>query len=173
MRIRFSITRFNRMRKPTFHSFTQIDMQHSWNLLAVADPAVVTDFPLNPATQSNALIHSCPFGWRNVYSLIRGDARRRLIYQIGKSRSSSRFPFSETRARRNVIPRRDAIQSLYRSDHVLQWVHLRHCELPILPVHYSTSYTQRCWWRFIYMVAVGNRSRNWMTQWTTERTICE
>lgn len=69
------------------------------------------------------VINPWPFGWRNVYSLIRRDARRRLIYQLPKSRSSPRFPFG---ARRNVIPRRDAIQSLYRSDHVL--LHLRHYE---------------------------------------------
>lgn len=81
-----------------------------------------------PFESGNTLIHPCPFVWRNVYSLIHRDARRRLIYQIPKSRSSPRFPFSETRARRNVIPRRGAIQSLYRSDHVLQWVHLRHCD---------------------------------------------
>lgn len=123
---KFSVTRFYRMRKLTFIHARLFPFDA--NILKFIGGRRSRGCRGLPFESGNTLIHPCPFVWRNVYSLIHRDARRRLIYQIPKSRSSPRFPFSETRARRNVIPRRDAIQSLYRSDHVLQWVHLRHCD---------------------------------------------
>ena len=131
-----------------------------WSLVVVAD------FPLNPAIQSVALIHPCPFGWRNVYSLIRCDARRRLIYQIPKFRSSLSFSLllsllPEISIQRNssqnvVLPAtlfsRCIGATTSYNEFTCDTVSL--VELPILPVHYSTSCAQCCWWRFIYLVAL-------------------
>lgn len=101
-----------------------------------------------PFESGNTLIHPCPLVWRNVYSLIHRDARRRLIYQIPKSRSSPRFPFSskleraETSSRDATLFSRCIGATVSYNEFTCDIATLG--KLPILPVHYSTSCAQCC-----------------------------